>query len=284
MSNPDLEYTRMVKAKVSDAIEEIKAFYCREDFEYKIEEVMEQFLRKPIGDAYPHRRKELEVMCSLRNVSADMLCDPKTRTDELSKIPTRNELCKLLIERLHDAYTKFPTSEKLMERLIRRLLKDEFRESDSVRLTILKKFIKDTNYHTKPIVDWFDSKYGDAPGYSKLMKDEKVNYILENLCDDVFENLNLEKTLENVAGEARRELRKAHNKKWQLLKLADDLATGKFRTNGATKEQLYIFAIAFDMTICLSGVDKMAEHSDLEKNLFNDFYNDNLLHQIQHDK
>lgn len=65
---------------------------------------------------------------------------------------------------------------------------------------------------------------------------------------------------------------------WELLRLCDDYASGKFRTNGGkTRVYLYYFAIMFDMTFRLKESDLVCEDTDLEKNLFEDYYSDNVI-------
>ncbi len=62
----------------------------------------------------------------------------------------------------------------------------------------------------------------------------------------------------------------------KLLKLCNDLASGNFRPNGMTKVYLYYFAFMFEMKISMNG-KKCEPERDFEKNLFQDYYNDNLL-------
>ena len=38
-----------------------------------------------------------------------------------------------------------------------------------------------------------------------------------------------------------------------MLKLADDLSDGKFRSGGATRKGLYLFAMVYGMTYCPGG-------------------------------
>lgn len=68
-----------------------------------------------------------------------------------------------------------------------------------------------------------------------------------------------------------------------LLYLADDLASGRFYKDGSTKEALYLFAIAFDMQYYPPNVAKPLTYQpdlDIEKVLFHDYYNDNVLRQV----
>lgn len=72
--------------------------------------------------------------------------------------------------------------------------------------------------------------------------------------------------------------REAKGSCWELLKICDDFANGVFRTNnGMTREHLYWFAIMFDMTVALKGTDAYDPSSDIMKNLFGDYYCDNLI-------
>lgn len=65
---------------------------------------------------------------------------------------------------------------------------------------------------------------------------------------------------------------------WELLRLCDDFAAGKFRTNsGKTRVYLYYFAIMFDMSIKLRETDAYDPKTDMVKNLFEDYYSDNLI-------
>lgn len=68
-----------------------------------------------------------------------------------------------------------------------------------------------------------------------------------------------------------------------LLKMADDLASGKFRAEGATKKSLYLFAMVYGMTY-YSGDEDTAEiidfKTDIETNLFRDYYANNLMRFI----
>ena len=81
--------------------------------------------------------------------------------------------------------------------------------------------------------------------------------------------------------QAKKDAKKALKTDWTLLKLADDLASGKFRVNGITREQLYVFAIAFDLRYYPDPASSDYDpNRDIVKNLFQDFYSDNLLRYV----
>ena len=75
--------------------------------------------------------------------------------------------------------------------------------------------------------------------------------------------------------------------KYSLVRIANDLSTGVFKSGGSTKQDLYLFAIAFDMTYTINknpGAFETTElsdySSDIEKNLFEDYYANNLMRFI----
>lgn len=77
--------------------------------------------------------------------------------------------------------------------------------------------------------------------------------------------------------DARKGLEK-RGENWELLRLCNDFSQGWFRTNnGATRIYLYYFAIMFDMTVSFEGSDRPRPDTDMEKCLFEDYYNDNLI-------
>ena len=76
----------------------------------------------------------------------------------------------------------------------------------------------------------------------------------------------------------RTDVRDARNKKnrWELLQVCNGLAMGNFKNNGNTRICLYQFAIMFGMTIALKDGDERDPVRDISKNLFEDFYCDNM--------
>jgi hypothetical protein len=71
--------------------------------------------------------------------------------------------------------------------------------------------------------------------------------------------------------------------KYGLLKMADDLASGKFRIWGVTRQSLYFFAMVYGMTYYAGPADGKAvldSSTDIEVNLFRDYYNNNFVRFI----
>ncbi len=93
---------------------------------------------------------------------------------------------------------------------------------------------------------------------------------------------------EKVAERFRTTKRDARNKKrrdWDLLRLCSDLADGKFKNNGRkTRVYLYYFAFMFDMSVQLQdskGQNKSDKQRDIIKNLFEDYYSDNIIRYLE---
>ena len=69
--------------------------------------------------------------------------------------------------------------------------------------------------------------------------------------------------------------KKADSLEYSFLEIADDLARGSFSSQKKTKEYLYIFAIAFDITERPDGSPDRI--TDVRSALFSDYYTDNII-------
>lgn len=65
----------------------------------------------------------------------------------------------------------------------------------------------------------------------------------------------------------------------EILKISNDLAEGKYKRGSEMKEILYLFAFAFDMSINFEN-NKEKNLRDIKKNLFEDFYCDNIIRYV----
>lgn len=88
-----------------------------------------------------------------------------------------------------------------------------------------------------------------------------------------------------IANEQKKRKQKINNKgKLGLLKIADDLATGKFGNPDVVREEIYIFAIVFELTY-FSGdpeeiVTEETKSRNIETVMFGDYYANNLMRYI----
>lgn len=188
-----------------------------------------------------------------------------------SDIPTFSEVEDRMLLALYSRYEEYPSPEDYLKRIVDRLCDDEDGwQNDTLRIRILKQFIKYGNYLTdagfggrKVICDFVKDKIGKKPS------DRDV---LAYLDDEVF----------SVLGTATKPQKKPEGK-FGLLKAVDDLATGKFRAEGATKRSLYLFAMVYGMTYYLEGINSseiIDFKTDIETNLFRDYYANNLMRFI----
>lgn len=175
-----------------------------------------------------------------------------------------------VLQILYKHYRSYPTPSDYMQRTVDRLSADPW-ENDSLRLRILKQFIKYGGYlraadfgGRATIRQYANMKRG---GGKKSITDTEV---LEVLDDAVFDVL-------KTAGEDQLNPRGGCG----LLKLADDLAAGKFRSGGATRKGLYLLAMVYGMTYSPGQDDERIDYeTDIVKNLFQDYYSDNAMRYI----
>lgn len=259
--------TKRLKSTQLELDKEFTSIYTKTDFYAKLRE-LKSIRREGTLSRRPSVLRELFKMLDRSDVSYE-----KGKDDEYyemliegMKFPEFSDVEKRIIAALYQKYQQYPSPEEYMKRIVDRLapITDETC-TDSVRLRILKKFIKDGNALK-------DAGYSGKTYVQSYMK-EKLNTktlpkeFVEQLDDGVFECLE--------------DAKKAQLKpdgKFGLLKLADDLASGKFRTEGATKKGLYLFALVFGMTYYTGADGEIKDRvTDIEINLFQDYYKNNLM-------
>ena len=182
-----------------------------------------------------------------------------------SHLPDFEELENKIIRVLYSSYDTYPSPEDYMLRIVNRMstgFLDNW-ENSTLRLRILRQFIKYGNYlsaagfRSRQTI----TKYArNISGKSSLTQNE----VCECVDDGIFS------LLDSSAKEDRKP-----DGRLGLLRLADDLASGNFRAGGASKRGLYMFAMAYGMTY---GQDN--DSADIEKNLFQDYYTNNLMRFI----
>lgn len=178
-------YTLIMENKLRDVKNIFRSAYCREDFE----DILEDLDTAKRNSAYMSRMSELKTM--LRDVGID--CNPETSMDEVKKavaaISSRDDVERMIFDELYNIYKMFPSSVDYMARLVRRLA-PEYR-NDTVRLAIVKKFIKNTDYNTDGIKKAVIAENGGTD----IKKDsEKTAFVLEHITDDIFSNIQTEFT------------------------------------------------------------------------------------------
>ena len=113
-----------------------------------------------------------------------------------------------------------------------------------------------------------------------LNKAETRNSVINTMQSRLNEReITVEKLLKHLYSALHKAIRKQNNEDYSLLRISDDLASGQFRTNGATKRNLYLFAIVFHMTYYCSSQPNGVKDPlfDVEQSLFTDYYAANVM-------
>lgn len=193
-----------------------------------------------------------------------------------------------MLDALYSRYEEYPSPEEYMRRIVDRLSsREDHWETDTLRVRILKQFIK----------------YGDCLTYQRntagadgVSRREKVTlyggeayikkYVKEKLGRTPKDGVEILSAVDDGVFQVLDQAAKAQKKPngpYGLLKMVDDLAAGKFRAGGVTRRSLYLFAMVYGMTYYSGGPDRggMLDYAtDIEKNLFQDYYTNNLMRFI----
>ena len=275
-------YTTRLESVVSKLEDEFATVCEKRDFEHKLKDLKDS---EGYSD-YPSRLRELADLLDMIGISYEQEREYKYYEDLVRScsLPDSMDAESRIMYSLYSIFKKFPDPEAYMLRLVDRLSLDEDGWGDeSLRLRILKRFIKYANCmkYTKNSVgadgtakNRTISIYGGEGYIKKYIKNSlgkkcaTVEDMLENIDDGVFDAL----------ADASKEQKRASGV-YGLLNMCNELATGSFKTGGVTKRALYMFAMAYDMTY-FSGDTAHGEildrRTDLEANLFQDYYNNNL--------
>lgn len=273
--------TRRMESAFNGLQHEFKSLYVRKDFEIKISE-----LYAASKSERPSKLNELFKMFKICDIDYEEDKDDEyyRKLVENADIPSPIEVENTALYMLFKSYQKYPSPENYMLRLVNSLCfeKDGW-NNDTLRLRILKQFIKYGNsltYVVKKMDAAGNSKseniviYGGKGYIKKYLKAHgcKEKDILDGISkieDDVFSVLN------NAT-----KAQKKPSGPYGLLKICDDLAKGNFRTGGGTKKSLYLFAMVYDMTYYTGKKSEktiLYDKTDIETNLFRDYYTNNLL-------
>lgn len=269
--------TRRMKNTRSDIF---KSMLTRRDFEAKLSK-----LKTSKDSQRPTICAELCEMLEAMEIE----CENDREDEYYEKIikdnsfPNFKNIELRIMDTMYNNFDNYPSPEEYMSRIVNRLSDPQDNwQDDSLRLQILKRFIKYCNslsFQTDEGIvhvyggEGYLKKYAKAKKGATLKKDESIiAYIDESIFDVLDTATKAQKKPEGTYG---------------ILKLSDDLAHGKFKAGGATKRDLYMFAIAYEMTYSIGNDINALEteilfdyNSDIEKNLFDDYYANNLMRFI----
>lgn len=257
--------TRRLNRLMSSLNSELESYaYTRRAFDEKLQK-LELALETPcLRSCAPSIRAELIRMFEALEIECARDKPPEYYRALLdrSALPEAGAFEEQMFRFMYRNFEQYPTPEDYMRRLVDRLSVEG--RGEPLRLRILKRFVRHGNYLK-------DAGFGGHLEIKKYVKEKigrapTLDDVCKNLDDAIFDRLK----------EASKPQKKPEGK-FGLLKLADDLAGGKFRSGGATKRGLYLFAMVYGMTYSEAGADP---GTDVEKNLFWDYYSDNLMRFI----
>lgn len=254
------DLTKVVKNNYENLDNVISHLYVREDLERKV-----QALKGCKKSEYPSFCAEISKLYKSIGVECEVGQNPKYYENLLNSVPegvlceTKEELDFRILECLYKAYKAFPAPSEIMKRILDNCGSEEFKDEKILRLRILKEFLK---YADAMKVA---GKEGEGT-VKKYIKKKGLKNVLE-VDDGIFE------LLKSANKYQRRDT-------YALLVLAQELAEGRFKNSGASKEPLYLLAIILGMHYYDIQDEKYCAEKDFVKNIFNDYYNDNLIRYI----
>jgi len=238
----------------------LKSFYLREEGE----SLLEKICRIKGRSSYLYRKHELVEKLRNAGVNAEESMDEKQLKSCVRELPKEVDMEKQMVEMLYKIYTDFETPQKHIEKLVRKLGNEKYRDC-SVRLAILKQFLINTDYHTGPVKEMIRSKIHTETGEILSRRASNPKVLADWADDSLFNILN-------------NQLTKNEKKKYHLLRICDDLAAGHFKTNGNTRKALYMFAFAFEMKSYLGlPEEKYNPDLDIERQLFFEYYGNYMM-------
>lgn len=245
----------------------LSSFYCKEEGE----SLLDTIVRQKDKSSFLHKKAELVEKLCMAGIKAEKGMSIEELEACVKKLPDGITIDKKMFDVLFDIYQSFEPPAIQMMKIVRRLGRKEYQDS-SVRLAILKQFLLNTDYNTGPVKEMIRTKIHSETGQI-ISRRNKDNELMADWAD------------ESLFSVLTHKLNKAEKKKYALLRLCDDLAMGHFRTNGSTRHSLYMFAFAFDMVSYANVTEpEYNPDIDIEKNLFFDYYKNNMLRLLWRDE
>lgn len=277
MYQETVSLTRKMKSTRSNIYRHL---LTRKDFDSKLLR-----LENAQPSQFPTICAEICDMFSALGITCEIRRDVSYYEGLISKLdfPEFSDIEEQILKIMYDCFGNYPTPEQYMLRIVNRLSNpDDNWQNDSLRLRILKQFIKYGNCLTYVAEGRKVNVYG-GEAYLKKYAKSKSGKAVKSIEDLLY---NIDESVFDVLGTASKAQKKSDGT-YGLLKVADDLAHGVFKAGGATKRDLYMFAFVFEMTYTIDGevsamktTEMIDYESDIEKNLFEDYYTNNLMRFI----
>ena len=223
-------------------------------------------------------------------------------------IPTREQLSGSVYDKLADLYMRnpFPSPEEYIARIARDRI-DPAWQQDPLRLQLLKSFLRawdglqaagctlaypaeyvaEKTGIRKPSAEdillhiddgIFDRAAAEKEGF---LREQRELQEKKKLAPTAEEKKNLNRLIEAADGRMRGKFRNIRSAAG-LLKLSEDLASGRFGNDETVREEIYIFAAVFGLTYRTEGAGGWGGGSaaDIEDAMFRDYYSNNYLRYV----
>lgn len=264
-------YTKMMKGVYRSISQTFHAIYTRRDVLAQAHKLESQsaFAKKEAAAALLSMTEQAGIALPPLSNFAD-LSRFVLQPDILARFPTENELQENMFLLLAELYEDYPAPQDFMLRMADRFGNPQWKHLP-LRVRILRQFVQYGQgmkavhpVSGKPVYicsgypairKWIRSKGLPSPG-----SPEETAALIE---DDVF-------SLLDTAGADQLK----PNGTYGLIKMADDLAKGRFLTGKATKKALYLLGMVYGMEYSSDRsvlADSARPVNDVEKNLFFDY-------------
>lgn len=260
--------------RMISVVEELKdkyaALYNTRDFISKI-----NYLNRCKPDEVGSVQAELIYMfgrCGINDVKTGQPPSYYAVVLKESNIPDPKEMKHQVYESFFREFVEnpYPLPEEYIERIVNGKISPEWNQ-DTLRLKILKVFLR-------------DAAALEGAGYKSLylkqfvkkkteMKNLLAQDIIRYLDDSIFD------VLKNADHQQCRK-----SGRFGLLKISDDLAHGKFGNANVVREEIYLFAIVFELMYFTGNQEEIVTEEDkardIEKVMFGDYYANNIMRYI----
>ena len=243
------EITQRMDALLTGMEDHFAHLYCKADFELKMSSVA-----SAPRDIRPQKLNELAEMF----IGAGVPCEKgkplsyyKRLCDQLQVEETARDVEKKIIRTLCGVYSLYPTASAFMQRIVDSIEPDT-RFSAPLEVRILRRFVENVNVRVHG--------YFTANLRSRMRRDG-----LDSIDESLF------KPGQRLTAGTRK-----------LVNACRNLAEGNFISPASSKELLYLFAFAYGMRYYFDTTSPDYDVKlDVVKNLFTDYYCDNLARYIR---
>ena len=252
-----------MKRDITDRMDKIQAetedrftnLYCKKDFEYILKAAKEAVYDKSLRVQYLKKLADMFHDVGTPCQYGQSIAYYEDLLPLLEVAENTNDVNRELIKRITSLHSQFPTPSEFIERIVNSL-EPETVLHGSLELRILRRFLRTVNVKE-------NKKY-----FSKSLLETVDSQGIEAVNEDVFKAVKASKK-SNCA---------------PIVQGCYNLAKGRFISSVAIKELLVLFAFAFDMRYYFSNREAGYDvNRDVEKNLFIDYYCDNLTRYISLD-